>query len=110
MSWPAILMWLKNSWQWLVGILAVLLGISYLRRQQKRADSYGAVVSAREEIARLSGEREQLKERVDEKDQLIVEIDKQLIDNKRLIIETLHPADHPESDQEIEARFKELGY
>jgi hypothetical protein len=103
--------WLKK-WGWaLLGFVAVLLGAGWLWDRKAgelgRAKDKLAVAQAKHRIAELRMVREQLTERLGENDQAIEQLDRQLLDNKRLLVRAY---EHGEdlSDAEIEEAFERL--
>ena len=111
---------LVNVWSWLkkwgsiiLGALFVLVGGAWLwQRHNRKVGSLKdelAVAKATKEIAHLRGEREQVAERVDEKDEQIQQIDDKIKQNKRKIVEA-HEQGEGLSDKEIEREFARLGY
>jgi len=130
MTWATVWLAVKTIWarfaaskfgQWCKKYMkpvltgAVLLAVAewYWRQRLEAArveQAHGAVISARREIDRLSGERAQLKERVGEKDAQIAVIDAQIADNKKRVLEVLgHDVSNMSVDDVI-AKFASLGY
>lgn len=111
---------MKKVWAWLkkwgaviLGVLLVIVGGGWLWQRHKRRvgrlKDELAVAEATKEIERLRGQREQLAERVGEKDEQIDQIDDEIKRNKRKIVEA-HEQGEGLSDDEIEQEFAQLGY
>lgn len=111
---------MKKLWQWLkkwsaviLGALLAIVGGGWLWQRHKRKvgrlKDRLAVAEATKEIERLRGEREQLSERVGDKDEEISKIDDEIKRNKRKIVEA-HEQGEGLSDDEIEQEFANLGY
>jgi hypothetical protein len=107
--------WLKK-WGGLLfgGIAAALLfvvGGGWLWRKKRaelgRVKDELAVERAKTEIARLRGLREQVAERVGEKDEAIEEIDRQLEGNRQAIIEA-HEVPADMTDEEVAHALREI--
>lgn len=109
--------WLKK-WGGLVGgfIVAILLGILtlgwYTRRKNAEVAQLTdklAVEEATTEIEKLRAIRGEIVARVGEQDEAVEEIDRQLAENKRKMVEA-HKGVEALSDEEIEDEFARLGF
>lgn len=115
---------MSNAWQWikkwggaifgaLAAVLLVVLGAGWVWRKKKAEvgalrDEL-ALAEATKEIERLRALRKGVAERVGEKDQAIEEIDAQLAENQRKIVEA-HEGGEGLSADEIVAEFERLGF
>jgi hypothetical protein len=115
---------MKKAWEWtkkwggllfgtIAAVLLLLLGGGWLWRKKKAEvgalKDELAVSEATKEIERLRALRKGVAERVGEKDQAIDEIDAELADNQRKIVEA-HEGGEDLSAEEIAAEFARLGY
>lgn len=99
--------------RWGAVILAALLvfagsGWLWNRRRARRVADQLAVEKATREIARLRAVREQLVERIGEKDEAIAEIDAKIEENRADII-AAHENFEEMSDEEVADVFRRLG-
>lgn len=99
--------------RWGAAILAALLFVAgagwvWNRRKARRIADELAVEKATREIARLRAVREQLVERLGEKDEAIAEIDASIIDNQADII-AAHENFEEMTDDEVADVFRRLG-
>lgn len=108
--------WLKEWGSWLFGGIAAallfVLGAGWLWRRKTRelgkVKDELAVAKATKNIERLRGLREEIKARVGEDDQAIAEIDEQLKDNARALVEA-HEGAEGMSDEEVLDELARLG-
>jgi uncharacterized protein HemX len=104
--------WLKKWGAAIAGVLLVILGAGWLwRRQQARIGKLKdrlAVEEATKKIGELRVLREEVKDRVGEKDEAIADLDRQLLDNQRRIIEAYEGGEGL-SDEEMLEEFRRLG-
>lgn len=105
--------WLKKAGVWIAALLLLLLGAGWLWRRQRaalgRVRDELAVERAKKEIDKLRALREEVRVRVGEKDEAIADVDQQLSENKRRLIEA-HENGQGLSDEEVEDAFARLGY
>lgn len=106
--------WIKKRWAPIFGAIVVVgggvAGAYWLRRRALgRVQDELAVARAQKEIARLRGVRDEVARRVGEKDEVIEEIDSQLADNRRQIVEA-HENGKGLNDEEVLRAFEALGY
>lgn len=115
---------MKAAWEWtkkwggllfgaIAAVLLAVLGAGWLWRRKKAEvgalkDAL-AVVEATKEIERLRALRGEVAARVGEKDQAVEEIDAQLADNKRKIVEA-HEGGENLTSEEVSEAFARLGY
>lgn len=114
-------LWLKRAWAWIkkywapilsaiAALVAGMVGVYWFRRRALgRVQDELAVARAQKEIARLRGAREEVTRRVGEKNEAIEEIDAQLADNRRQVVEA-HENGQGLSDEEVLRAFEALGY
>lgn len=111
---------MKKAWEWLkrwgaalFGGLLVLVGAGWLwNRKAKelgRVRDELAVASAKKEIARLQGRREEIARQSDAKAEDIMGVDREIAANKRKLVEA-HENGHGLSEEEVERAFARLGY
>lgn len=106
-AWP----WFKKGGMALVGLLAILLGLRWLFRTKGRLGRVKdklAIAEATKEIEKLQAVRDAVEERVGEKDEAIQSIDRQLVENKRRIIDA-HEGGEELTDEEMLEEFDRLG-
>jgi len=105
--------WLKKAGVWIAGVLLLLLGAGWLWKRQR--DALGkvrdqlAVERGLREVYRLRATREEVKKQVGEKDAAVEEIDRQLAENQRKIVEA-HERGEGLSDDEVADAFARLGF
>lgn len=103
--------WLKRWGAAVAGGLLFLLGAGWLWRRKAselgRVKDELAVERAKSAIARLEGVREEVKRQVGEKDEAIEQIDRQLLENKRAIVEA-HEHGEGLSDEEVLEAFRRV--
>jgi len=105
--------WLKKWGALLFGVLLVLVGAGWL--WQRRSNELGrvkdelAVSKAKERIAFLKGQREEVARAVGEDDDAVKIIDDELARNRREVIEA-HEFGQGMTDQEVADAFDRLGY
>ena len=111
---------MKRAWSWLkkwglalfAGLLTIVTFGAYARRRSLQLDAArdaAKVAEAKAKIEHLRGIREQLTERVEEKDEAIEAIDRELAAQKRKLVEA-HEAGEGLTDQEVEEAFARLGF
>lgn len=105
--------WLKKFGGWITGVLALLVGAGWLwKRQKERLGKLRdelAVSEATKEIEILRNLREKIAESATDLDVDIAQVDQQLAQQKRKIVEAFEKGTGL-SDEEVERAFADLGY
>lgn len=110
-----IVAWFKKWWKWLLsglGALFVILTAGIIVHQKRRLGQVRdklAVAEAAKEIERLRALRQEVAAQVGEKDEAIEEVDRQLAENRRRLVEA-HEGGEGLTDEEIAAEFASLGF
>jgi len=110
---------LKKAWAWLNAnataviftIISILFaGIAWKYHRKRLADVQDRldVAEATKKIAVLNTKRKNLSARTEEEAARIDKIDKQLLENKRVVVEALEYSE-PLSDNQVLAEFARLG-
>lgn len=107
-AWP----WLKKWGGWILGGLVAILTLGLVTkavhsRLGKVKDEL-AIAEATKKIGELRATRVQIEERVEEKDEALAVIDRQLAENRRRIIEA-HEGGEDLTDEEVLEEFARLG-
>jgi len=112
-AWEFVKKWGGAIFAALAAILLAVLGAGWLWRKKEaeaaRLKDELAVAEATKEIARLTATREEVARQVGEKDEAIADVDRQLKENRRKIVEA-HEGMEGLSDGEVEDALARLGY
>jgi len=111
---------MKKYWEWLknnittvlFGIIAILGAGIFWRYHKKRIgelEDNVVVKEAKIKIAKLEGAREKLSKNAVKHEKDIAGVDKQLLKNKREIVEA-HEYTETLTDEQVLSAFRELGY